>query len=249
MTTTAPQPVSSPTVETPSQTSPSPTPGSHPGPGRKVLAGLAATLVVAGGIGAYFALNTSSTPASTPAPAKQTVTSGGVDIIERSGVGRSLSTDRPDVIERAVPTSATVTSGGVDVIERTAAAQTTTPGGVDVIERSGGKAGAESLTLSMATMYRGSTVTAESAAAASASHWANLTTQTSTDTQFAQWTASTRDGLASNDADYGSHWNNVTTGAAAVSQPVTSGGVDVIERQGCSVQCLAAQARLESRTG
>lgn len=205
MTTTAPQPVSSPTTEAPRQGSPSQHPGSHPGPGRKTLIGLTATLVLAAGIGGYFAVTSTGTPSTTPA-----------------------TTARP------------VTAGGVDVIERTAATQTTTSGGVDVIER---QAGTQSLTPSMANLGGGSTVTAESAAAASPSHWANTTTQSPADTQIAQWTAATRDGTASVDAGYGSHWNNAATGA-----PVTSGGVDVIERQGCSVQCLAAQARLESHT-
>jgi hypothetical protein len=131
MTTTAPQPVASPTVGTQD----APTPRTHSGPARKVLAGLAATLVVAGGIGVYFAANTSGSTATTPvttdrlitsggvdiierSAATQTSTSGGVDVIERSAVGRTQSTNRPDVTEQAVPSSATVTSGGVDVIER-----------------------------------------------------------------------------------------------------------------------------------
>ncbi len=154
MTTTAPQPVSSPTTEAPSQNSPTQHPGSHPGPGRKTLIGLTATLVLAAGIGGYFAVtstgNTSTTPVTTARPitaggvdviersaATQTVTSGGVDVIERSTVRRSPSTDRPDVTEQAIPTSATVTSGGVDVIERSAASQPVTAGGVDIIERQG----------------------------------------------------------------------------------------------------------------
>ena len=233
MTTTAPQPVSSFTAESPSQTSPTPTPGSHRGPGRKVFAGLAATLVVAGGIGAYFAVNTTSTSATTPVTTALPVTSGGVDVIERTAVRRTLTTNRPDVTEQAIPTTTTVTSGGVDVIERTAVRRTLTTNRPDVTEQA---------------IPTSATVTAESAAAASASHWANVTTQSPADLQFAQWTAATRAGLASNDAGYGSHWNNGTTGTAAVSQPVTAGGLDVIERQGCSVQCLAAQARLEART-
>ena len=154
--------------------------------------------MVAGGIGVYFAANTTGSAATTPVTTIRPITSGGVDVIERSAVRRSTSASRPDVTERAIPTSATLT--------------------------------------------------AQSAAAASASHWANTTTQPSADTQLAQWTASTRAGLASNNADNGSHWYNTTTGAAAVSQPVTSGGADVIERQGCSVQCQAARARLEART-
>ena len=154
MTTIAPHPVSLPTTDTPSRTSASPTSPAQSGNGRKVFAGLAATLLVAGGIGAYLAVNTTGTASTTPAttarpitsggvdviersaPA-QSVTSGGVDVIERSTVRRSPSTDRPDVTEQAIPASATVTSGGVDVTERSAPAQSVTSGGVDVIERQG----------------------------------------------------------------------------------------------------------------
>ena len=166
MTTTAPQPVSSLTAESPSQTSPTPTPGSHRGPGRKVFAGLAATLVVAGGIGAYFAVNTTSTSATTPVTTALPVTSGGVDVIERSAVRRTLTTNRPDVTEQAIPTTTTVTSGGVDVIERSAVRRTLTTNRPDVTEQA---------------IPTSATVTAESAAAASASHWANVTTQSPAD--------------------------------------------------------------------
>ena len=215
MTTTAPQPVSSPTTEAPSQDSPTQNPGSHPGSSRKTLIGLTATLVLAAGIGGYFAVTSTGTASTTPVTTARPITSGGVDVIERSTATQ------------------TTTAGGVDVIERSTVRRSQSTNRPDVTEQA---------------IPTSATVTAESAAAASASHWANITTQTSADTQLAQWTASTRAGLASNDADYGSHWNNDTTGAAAASQPVTSGGVDVIERQGCSVQCLAARARLEART-
>ena len=166
MTTIAPHPVSLPTTDTPSRTSASPTSPAQSGNGRKVFAGLAATLLVAGGIGAYLAVNTTSTEATTPVTTTRPITAGGVDVIERSAPTQS------------------VTSGGVDVVERQAATTTTT--GFDARER------------------------AESRRSASAA---------------------------------GPDFLQQSTPVA-----VTSGGVDVIERQACSVQCVAAQFRLESRT-